>query len=415
MLFGIVPVLTFVIGFIGQQFAGYVLNELVFNLACVESPVPGGTDSVQYGIAESIDHQATSKKDDDSAEKSSPSEIRNFYVTSSFRSTFKHLQAEAGDMSFLRGIGAYAVIGLQYFALTGVFTFILSYSSWMNSHNQLANVLAQIPARMIIEQADMAWLHIIMSKPRHKFWFRRLPLTWFSVFQYMWLPVLACSIAFELPGLLPAMFNWLVSFLKGPQASKTFAKSQSSHVVHIGFFYFLRKTAYMFTKSLIKPTLEVIFFTPAIAARARMQASLLPDTDDPIVPFDRTFTDSPPSGLLAPSPTEPLSFKDAIRSTALHKPTFFRLAKLYMKAHLIMTALTWLFWGVILLQVVAFLGTSPVWLLFKVVLDVPITQRDLAGLTGYTLNIFDSALRVNNLTISAPRGVNVTTNSTVLL
>ncbi|GAB7354235.1 hypothetical protein MBLNU459_g4774t2 [Dothideomycetes sp. NU459] len=106
IVLGLIPLCALLIGIVGLPLVDYVLHDLIFTLAAVEAPVPGGAGSEKYGLLNR--HDTNQKRFDELKEYRTD----NYYISSGIRSTFRHLQSEAGDLSIFRGIGTFFIIVL---------------------------------------------------------------------------------------------------------------------------------------------------------------------------------------------------------------------------------------------------------------------------------------------------------------
>lgn len=372
----------------------------MFALAAVETPVPGGPMSEKYSILDSVEEEALSKRSDDRISHSR----RSNFVSSSIRGTIRHLQTEAGDFSALRGIGTHWMLRslsmLVYLAIGCVLPTKLINAPCFFS------ILGNMLTALLFAQADTAWLHITISKPRLKFWFRRLPLTFLTMIKILWIPTIALVLAQELVDWAPSM----LSSSKRPQTAPGQDPRGMIHVtdgpiVRIGMFKLLWSLLVSQLRSLVRPILKTIIAMPIEAVYRRMQASVLPDEDDPIVPVDRSFSSSPNSGILYQQ--KPLDFLSACRS--IDRPTIVRLALLYIRFHLFKEILGWVVKGLFITEALIHFGANPMWVVLKGALDVPIVQQDMEGFSPNAREYL-SGLIVNT-TVAAS---NVTVVSSVI-
>jgi len=213
-LLGLLPTVTLCIGLIGASLVrihpppltalqtnvsiklDYVLFQVVFTLATVETSVPGGVGTEKVSLLG--DPQAQSKRSDETINTSS----RDCHVSSSLRTTLRHLQSEAGDMSMFRGIGADLAMMPSYGLLASVTRVIFEFL--FRGASRSAETASTVATSLLMAQLEATWLHIIVSKPRQKFWFRRLPLTFFSVLRILSIPVVCAALA-------PELLDWTAS------------------------------------------------------------------------------------------------------------------------------------------------------------------------------------------------------------
>lgn len=215
---------------------------------------------------EAIVFEPLATEDPDSTIKDPEQPPRPAYITSSFRRTFKHLQTVGGYLGRYRGFGV-------FFANSVLVT-------W------LSNMLAYIPyvplgvagviVSVIFAQLPLAWTHIVISEPSPKGWIRRIPSakTWRKVA----IPTAVYGVAEQLTAQLPLKL-WFLAGLN-MQAKAIAQLSPKDQTI-------------MSLKALgiwaLSITLSFLLVLPAQVTLTRVQASLLPDTEETIVPFDRSF------------------------------------------------------------------------------------------------------------------------------
>lgn len=339
----------------------------------------GGSGSENYSLLDDRDD----KKFDD-REKIRRDQV----ITSSLRKTRKHVAHEAGDFSMLRGLGSNGVLFATYLIVEGTTHWILSKALNFTKSPPLIRVIATYLSRLVIEQGDTAWLHIVISKPKHVFWYRRLPSNFLTIIKLMWMPLLALTIGHEV---VDWISKWDLLSTSDKQVRYTSSTGTvlvpigEGPIVHMGIWFIIWSCITHIARSFIAPALDVALITPIDAAHRRMQASLLPDEDEPIVPIDTSFDDGPRSGILAQR--QPLPFVDALRGL-LEKSRYLRLAKLQLKIHILKEVLYVLFWTLMLAEVTALVGLSPLRVLAKMVLGSPIVYEDLEGVSVFARGVF---------------------------
>lgn len=363
----------------------YVLFDVIPILAMVETPVPGGAGSEKHGL---LDNGNESPKGSDKSTTSSP---KDYYVTSGIRSTYHHLQAEAGDLSIFRGIGPSLIATTIISILVPIFTLALRTPVESLHASQYLPQISLATAIMLIPQIDAAWIHILISKPRQKFWFRRLPLTFFSILKYLWIPIIAMCIVYDFADWVPTL--WETQLVDEAHLGAK-GKIQLHHgpAIPITFSHVFWPLSKILLTSFVAPILKAVLATPVEAVVRRMQASLLPDEDEPIVSMDRSFNGGPSSGILARS--EPLDLKSACRS--INKPTYLRLVKLNLKVRLLRNVVALVFMAVVGLELAALVGFDASKIFLKMALGVQIKQREVEAIQGTARNI------LNMVTIEDP-------------
>ena len=96
---------------------------------------------------------------------------------------------------------------------------------------------------------------------------------------------------------------------------------------------------------LLSQAIHVLVTLPLEVALVRLQASLLSEDEEPIVPFDRSFGNNGPNGLrpgLLAEPRGSLSLKEAWRS--LTWTEMRRLLRIFAKMLAVQAVVTAVFW-----------------------------------------------------------------------
>jgi len=188
-------------------------------------------------------------------------------ITSSFRRTVKHLQSKGGFRARFRGISLFCVynLGLVWISkMLAVLPFI-------------PRGTAPVFATVIFANLQMAWTHIVISDPSPKPWFKRLPSA--KLFKKVAGPTAVLAIVEQLAVIVPttlALFYGVghadpSNVGKTTTAEKNIMVLQGISVIVLGL------------------AMSLFMVLPANIALTRVQASLLADTEETIVPFDRSF------------------------------------------------------------------------------------------------------------------------------
>lgn len=294
-------------------FANYTLASVFTTLAVVENPdsAPSYAALAAHDEEDGFAPAATQplrKKPD----VNSPLALAGV-ATSSMRATFRHLYSTGGVRMFVRGmVCAWAIfvadtfIGGIFLAIPFVFPF------------------GRLAAYLALCQLHTAWVHIVISdRPRGSlaFW-RRLP---------------PFGKTFNATKYAVGLF-WLADTFTGttPYVIGTFMGDDGK---------MSGKTVFAL---LVFTTLMLIVRLPAFVALTLVQASLLPEEEGTVVPFDRSF-----GGRVGPSElggAEYLSVRDAIRS--LNRESWVRIIKMFLKTFLVIVALMIVISLVVAVQVV---------------------------------------------------------------
>lgn len=183
-------------------------------------------------------------------------------ITSSFKSTLKHLRARAGKRSHLRGVGMHFIKG-------GVLHIQMNFLSIF-----LPKILALPIATILCAPFSLAWTHIVISDPSPLPWYKRMPSLEMvkKVMPATAIYALAREAVMFLPVYLALSYGLFESEpSKMTQAELTTMGLQTFSVIFLA------------------GALAFLVLIPASVTLTRVQASLLAETEESIIPFDRTF------------------------------------------------------------------------------------------------------------------------------
>lgn len=210
------------------------------------------------------------------SEKAAPAEpevflIKTKPITSSIRATFRHLRAQAGPWFRFRGLSLAIVYQLSY----GLFMNLCAgdYAS------PTVRALFAILFHTILARFHMTWTHIVISNPSTKKWYQRLPDRRSAV--KVWGPTAIWAAAEQLALYIPAAMFYVYGldrYAEDPTHFRTVDSNvRASDVSQLFFCGFVG----------LFIVFAIVF--PAEVTLTRVQASMLHEEDEPIVPFDRTF------------------------------------------------------------------------------------------------------------------------------
>ncbi|KAF2458588.1 hypothetical protein BDY21DRAFT_318834 [Lineolata rhizophorae] len=235
-------------------------------------------------------------------------------ITSSIRSTIRHLHSIGGFRARWRGLSAFFAFAMADRFLTGLLARLMG-GSWA------AFCVAAVLAKLPVVQLNTAWTHIVISEPSPLPWYKRVPALR-AVFKPLAPAVVVCELS-VLACRFVVFGAWEVMGLDGPEP----ATPQSGKEVTI-----------MALKIVAAFAIEICVFLfvvlPAHVTAVRIQASLLPDDHETIVPFDRSFGGKVVPAIMGGSGA--VGFVDAWRSFGWEAR--WRLVKLYVKIFLIVNA-----------------------------------------------------------------------------
>lgn len=192
-------------------------------------------------------------------------------ITSKIKTTIKHLQSRAGFRARWRGLSLFVVYGFAHSILSGFILTIYGVVAPGQVHGMHA--IASILTSIALARYATAWVHIVISEPSSKPWYRRIPSlkTWRNV----WAPTAIAAITTRIALFLPVLCGRILG------------------IDIVNGFYQAPELPIVAGKVLVCALLGLLSFVvlviPAMVSLVRVQASMLPEEDESIVPFDRTF------------------------------------------------------------------------------------------------------------------------------
>lgn len=224
---------------------------MVATLAAVEDSNPD--------IYVRIDNDDPNNKPLNSADPEPAVNASPMPVTSSLRSTIRHLRARAGFWSRFRGLAMWITLGFARSLLASLIVPIGSF---------FGQFIAQSLISIIFSTWQMAWVHIVITEPSPKRFYQRIPSfrTWIKIAPAAALVDFATAACVFLPMGLTSALGFL------PDVTSDVS----------GLFQFAAVAA-------LPALLAVLVSVPAQVVFVRVAASMLPEEDETIVPFDRSF------------------------------------------------------------------------------------------------------------------------------
>lgn len=216
---------------------------------------------------DTIDFEPLPTEDSDDSTAKDPEQITRpttQYTSASFRQSYKLLRSEGGlfrgfSMYFVNRL-AVAFVALMFQATIGFFPFAF--------YAVLSSVLCA--------QLSLGWTFIVISKPSPKFWFRRIPSV--KLWKKIAAPTAIHALATQIATAAPVYLSLALGLTQDPNTIINLpAHQQRSNGL---------KSLAVIALGLALAFLLVI---PTTVALTRVQASLLSDSEETIVPFDRTF------------------------------------------------------------------------------------------------------------------------------
>jgi hypothetical protein len=299
-----------------------MLNEVITTLCMVESPVAAIT----------VTHESADKEEKEGLLETGPTVtlVNQKPITSSIRGTIRHLVAHAGRFARFRG---YRIHILHSISLAVVSTF---FSAALPRVPGQAIVVAAISGAAVAN-IHAAWTHKVVSLPTNKSFCQRLPS------KADW-KVLAVPAAIE--AAMPYVSLYLtagVAMLMGlHKLDQENLDQYTGTQVACLIIRFIITVVFAITCTLF-------LCLPAIVTLVRVEASLLPEDEDTIVPFDRSF-----GGKV--SGAGKIGFLDAWRS--FNWEARRRLIKLFVKVFFILSGMIFLVLHVLLAEAFIVMGPA---------------------------------------------------------
>lgn len=309
-----------------------MLKEVVATLCMIETP--------HAAITISPSDEPASKDEKEGLLETGPTItlVHQKPITSSIRATIKHLVANAGRFARFRGFKIHALYSVFFALAVHFFTgfFLSLFPGGLPGQPIIVSALAGAT----VANLHAAWTHKVVSMPSEaKFWQR-----------------------------VPSKSHWKTL---APAAAISTAMPYISMYLTVGvaILFGLHKvdqdnleqyTKRQWTCLAVRALATVVFaiFTtlflciPAVVTQVRIESSILPEDQDTIVPFDRTFGGKVVSQLLGGAGS--IGFFDAWRS--FNWEARRRLLKLYIKIGAIMFFSIFVVGHILAFEVFAIMG-----------------------------------------------------------
>ncbi|KAF2493364.1 hypothetical protein BU16DRAFT_619702 [Lophium mytilinum] len=325
---------TFIVFTVILSSLEYTLKDVVATLAQIESP------SAEIALTSpSEDADPLMKKGDANVEENAGPNVtlvRQKPITAGIRTTLRHLVAQAGIFSRWRGLAPFIFYNFTHAFLTNLMDAVIPHF---------------IPGRLFIfssisavllARIHAAWTHTVISMPSNKRFWRRIPPA--SSWRQLALPAAVKSCAGY------ASLYVAVGFVYVLRLNRIDGNALSTYKGVDWFLLALR------VSSLVAVVLLSALFIilPATVTLVRVEASALPEEDETIVAFDRSF-----GGKVVPTilgGTGAIGFVDAWRS--FNWEARRRLVWLYVKISLVMFTVTLVFAHILAFEVWAVMGPA---------------------------------------------------------
>jgi hypothetical protein len=275
---------------------------------------------------ESNEADATLRKDPDLLV------VKQQPITSSWRSVIMHLRARGGKRSCFRGLSLFCVSSFSM-ASASKFIALLPF---------MPSAAAQVLATILVANLEMAWTHTVISDPSPLPWFKRIPSSRF--FKKIALPTAILAVARQLTVILPACLAMYYGSKYGNLEDGRNMTASEKNIIVLQVLSVL--TAVL--------TMALFVLLPAKVMLTRVQASLLSDSEESIVPFDRSFGGHVVPEIVGGSGV--LGIRDAW--TTFDWNSRVRLVRAYVKVFFKQAAVTIFFTAIIFAELFLILGKS---------------------------------------------------------
>lgn len=245
-------------------------------------------------------------------------------ITAKMYTAIKHLKAQGGRFARFRGFHISVIYNIIHSLIVHLLT--------LGTKNPLIRSCVVILTTIAMCRLQMTWTHIIISAPSTKRWWRRIPSV--KAGKNIIIPTAILAIAVEaaiyVPGaLFPTVHDQLLNPGVYGSNPNTVQKIALVEMILVG---------------LIAIGTVILVVIPADVTLKRVQASMLPEEDDSIVPFDRTFAGKVKPEILGGSGA--VGMLDAWKT--FDRSARIRLIKLYAKVFAVQAATTFMFIFVII-------------------------------------------------------------------
>jgi hypothetical protein len=323
---------SFYAAVIAMSLLSYMLKEVVATLCMVEIP--------HAAITISPSDEPATKDEKEGLLETGPTItlVRQKPITSSIRGTIKHVVANAGRFARFRGFKIHALYSLVFALAVHFFTafFFSLFPAGLPGQAILVSGLAGAT----VANVHAAWTHKVVSMPSDATFWQRVPSRshWKTL-----APAAAVSTAMPYVSLyLTGGVAILLGLHKLDQDNlEQYTKGQ-----------WMCLAVRAFATALFAIFATLFLCLPAVVTQVRIESSILPEDQDTIVPFDRTFGGKVVSQMLGGSGR--IGFLDAWRS--FNWEARRRLLKLYVKIGAIMMFAVFVIGHVLAFEVFAVMG-----------------------------------------------------------
>ncbi|KAF2812515.1 uncharacterized protein BDZ99DRAFT_461188 [Mytilinidion resinicola] len=324
---------TFIVFTVILSSLEYTLKDVVATLAMVESP------SAEIALTSPPEDADPLMKNDGNVEENAGPNVtlvRAKPITSKIRTTLRHLKSQAGPLSKWRGLVPFIFYNFTHAFVTKILDAVIP--GFIPGRFFIFSSLSAV----LLARVHAAWTHTVISMPSNKRFWRRMPPA--SSWRQLALPaaVKACAGYASLYVAVGFVYVLRLNRLNGNELA-----------TYKGVDWFL--LALRVTSLVAVVLLSALFVTlPAIVTLVRVEASLLPEDSECIVPFDRSFAGKVVPAILGGSGA--IGFVDAWRS--FNWEARRRLVFLYVKITLVMFAVMIILMPIMVFEIWVVMGPA---------------------------------------------------------
>lgn len=189
-------------------------------------------------------------------------------ITTSIRRTINYLRAKYGYLSRFRGLSLFLCLCYTRAFIAQLFTTIPFIP------NTLGLIIGSFFADLALARWHLTWIHIVISKPTAQKWWRRIPPlnSWAKIAPAVALASGAHAISAYIPWLIAkigALTRIQIPNYEPTSAELNAVLAQLFPIANLPFILLLQ--------------------LPATVVLVRVAASMLPEENETVVPFDRSF------------------------------------------------------------------------------------------------------------------------------
>ncbi|KNG49820.1 hypothetical protein TW65_03411 [Stemphylium lycopersici] len=325
----VVVYLTIMVGSVALSLVSYMLNRVITSLCMVESPMAAIT------VSPSTQEPSVKEGEKETLLETGPTItlVNQKPITSSIRGTIRHLVDNAGRFARFRGYRIY----ILYSMLTSI---VVTFFNGALPHVPGQAVLSAGISGAVLANIHAAWTHKVVGMPTEKTFWQRIPSK--SHWKTLAAPAAIMAAMPYISLYLTVGVAMLLRLDQLEQQNITTCAQKMSVIARV-----LAVVVFAITCTLF-------LCLPAMVTLIRIEASILPEDQDTIVPFDRTFGGKVVSKMMGG--TGVVSFLDAWRS--FNWEARRRLIKLFTKNFFFIVGLAFVIVHVVLFEVFAIMGPA---------------------------------------------------------